>query len=391
MYKKIAVFIAACMGMTFFGVTMITLGAVLPQISETFGLNQLEASELVVFLPIGILVGSLLFGPIVDRWGYKYLLILSSLIIALGLEGLAFLQHLAPFRLSIFFIGLGGGILNGLSNSLVSDITTDSDRGAKLSLLGTFYGIGALGVPVLLAFLSNLYPYQTILKGAGLMVILCVLYFVAINFPSAKQTQGFPLLSGIKLLKQPLLLLLSFVLFFQSAVEGLCNNWTTTYLGESASLTTEQALLALTCMVAGLTVARLLMSALFRTIGQKRLFLGSMFIAGSGSFLLYFTSSYTGALFAMALLGFGIASTFPVVFDILGTAFSSLSGTVFSIALVIALLGNTLINYLMGIMAKQWGIQIYPALMIISMFLMIMLFILSFRHKYRGATLPYER
>ena len=376
-YNKTTVFIASCIAMTFFGVSMITLGSILPQISETFGLNQSAASELVVFLPIGILVGSLLFGPIVDRWGYKYMLIVSSLFAALGLEGLAFLQSLTFLRFAVFSIGLGGGAINGLTCALVSDITTDADRGAKLSFLGTFYGLGALGIPVLLAFLSNLYPYQTILEYVGFFVLACVAFFLMIDFPQAKQSQGFPLIAGVTLLKNPLLLLMSFVLFFQSALEGLCNNWTTTYLGEAAAMTKEQSLFMLTFMVAGLTVARLLMSVLFRFIGERRLFLGSMFIAFSGSILLYVAPS--SASIAMALIGFGIASTFPVVLGILGSAYASLSGTVFSIALVIALIGNTLLNYLMGVLADLWGVLLYPALMVISICMMVALFTLHLR------------
>ncbi|MCL2502369.1 MAG: MFS transporter [Bacteroidales bacterium] len=381
MYKKLAVFIAACMGMSFFGITMTSLGSILPRVSETFGLNQLEISELIVFLPIGILFGSLLFGPIVDRWGYKYLLIISSLFVGLGLVGMALVHDLAWMRFAIFSIGLGGGVLNGLTNALVSDITDDKDRGAKLSLLGAFYGIGALGIPVLLAFLSKLYDYQTILQYIGFFILLCVVYFFVIGFPKAKQAQGFPLMAGVKLLKQPLLLILSFVLFFQAAVEGLGNNWTTTYLGSVANLSKEQALFAFTFLMIGLTAARLLLSVLFRKIGERRLLFGSILIALTGCAFLLFVPTYLGASVAMTLIGFGLAATFPVVFGILGSAYASLSGTVFSIALVIALLGNTSVNYLMGVVAQRWSIGLYPVLMIVSLCAMIFLFALSLRPK----------
>ncbi|MCL2726785.1 MAG: MFS transporter [Bacteroidales bacterium] len=379
MYKKLSVFIAACMGMAFFGITMTSLGSVMPQISQTFGLNQIEMSELIVFLPIGILFGSLFFGPIVDRWGYKYLLIISSLFVVLGLEGMAMLQNLAWMRIAILSIGFGGGILNGLTNALVSDITDDKDRGAKLSLLGAFYGLGALGIPVLLAFLSKHYPYQTVMQYIGFFILLCVVYFFVIGFPKAKQSQGFPLIAGAKLLKQPLLLILSFVLFFQAAVEGLGNNWTTTYLGRVGNLSGEQALFAFTFLMIGLTAARLLLSVLFRKIGERRLLFGSILIALTGCAVLMFVPTYLGASIAMTLIGFGLAATFPVVFGMLGSAYASLSGTVFSIALVIALLGNTSVNYLMGIVAEQWGIGLYPVLMMISLCAMILLFTLSLR------------
>ena len=68
-YNKNLVFTAACIGMCFFGISMITLGSVLPSLTTKLGLDNLQATALVTFLPLGLLGGSLLFGPIVDRFG----------------------------------------------------------------------------------------------------------------------------------------------------------------------------------------------------------------------------------------------------------------------------------------------------------------------------------
>ena len=62
------VFYAACLGMLLFGMVMVTLGSILPSVVEKFHLEQIEAGSLVSILPFGILAGSLLFGPIVDRY-----------------------------------------------------------------------------------------------------------------------------------------------------------------------------------------------------------------------------------------------------------------------------------------------------------------------------------
>ena len=73
-YHKNLVFTAACIGMCFFGVSMITLGAVLPSLIAKLNLSGLQTTSLVTFLPLGMLAGSLIFGPIVDRFGHKALL-----------------------------------------------------------------------------------------------------------------------------------------------------------------------------------------------------------------------------------------------------------------------------------------------------------------------------
>lgn len=70
----------------------------------------------------------------------------------------------------------------------------------------------------------------------------------------------------------------------------------------------------------------------------------------------------------------GLASTFPVILSIIGSRYASLSGTAFSVALVIALIGQTLLNSLTGIISQGYGIVVYPYMMIVSLLIMLLLF-----------------
>ena len=255
-YHKNLVFTAACIGMCFFGVSMITLGSVLPSLVTKLGLSGLQTTSLVTFLPLGMLIGSLIFGPIVDRFGHKALLVPSCIIVLSGLEGLIFFESIPLLQLSIVGIGLGGGILNGETNALVSDISGESEKGSRLSFLGMFYGLGALGIPSLLGVLSEHYSFETILQGIGIIMLAGILFCIPVHFPAPKQAQGFPVKEGLGLLKESSLLLLSSILFFQSGIEGVCNNWSTSYFGQVTDIPANQALIALTCMVVGLTAAR---------------------------------------------------------------------------------------------------------------------------------------
>jgi MFS transporter, FHS family, glucose/mannose:H+ symporter len=64
------------------------------------------------------------------------------------LEILAFAEAFPLIQAAFFLIGFGGGVINGGTNALVADIST-GEKGAKLSLLGVFYGAGALGFPLI--------------------------------------------------------------------------------------------------------------------------------------------------------------------------------------------------------------------------------------------------
>ena len=69
MSKNILVFIAACAGMFLFGITLITLGSVATDLRSKFQLSGTDAGTLFSILPFGILTGSLVFGPVCDRYG----------------------------------------------------------------------------------------------------------------------------------------------------------------------------------------------------------------------------------------------------------------------------------------------------------------------------------
>jgi MFS family permease len=63
------------------------------------------------------------------------------------------------------------------------------------------------------------------------------------------------------------------------------------------------------------------------------------------------------AVISLFIIGAGLASGFPVMLGFTGNRFKELSGTAFSLVLSIGLLGNMLINYGMGLIAKSYGIR----------------------------------
>lgn len=365
MYKYKQVFAAACIGMLVFGIMFITLGSILPSLASKFVLDEIKAGTLTSILPIGVMAGSLLFGPIVDRYGYKILLIVTTLLIIPAFEGIAFTDSFFLLQVCIFVIGWGGGILNGATNALVSDIST-GHKGASLSLLGAFFGFGALGMPLLLGVLAKHFTYTDILSSVGFVFIAVVIFFIATTFPAPKQAQGFPIKEGAKLLKDSGILLIGLFLFFQSGTEALANNWTTTFLQKGIKISEQGSLYILTLYVTGLTAARLVLGFILKIISSFRLMVLSLILSLLGSVILITAHDYTQSLIAYIIMGIGLAAGFPVMLGYAGQLFPNLSGTAFGIVLVIGLIGNTITNYLFGFISQNYGIHLLPWLLIIT-------------------------
>lgn len=357
MYNKKLVFIAACFGMLIFGIVMAVLGAVLPSIIEKFDIDKIHAGSLFLLMTFGMLIGSMVFGPIVDRYGFKGLLIISAGIIAIGIQGIAFAPTMFLLRISILFIGFAGGTINGGTNALVSDIS-DERRGSGLAYLGAFFGIGAFGVPLLLGTFLDRFSYETIIAGVGAMIVFPWLLFVYLRFPSPKHEQGFPIAEGLGLTKEKTLLLFGLILFMQSGMEMTVGGWSATFLIEEAQVDPQRAVMFLSLFWLGMVFSRLLLGALLLYITAATVFRFSLMLAFIGSLLMLLSKDTGPAVFGLVLVGLGFAAVFPVVFAYVGNLYSRLSGTAFSVVLVMALTGGMLYPYVTGIIANSFGLRV---------------------------------
>ncbi|HUX96603.1 MAG TPA: MFS transporter [Bacteroidales bacterium] len=355
MFNKRVVFWSACAGMLLFGICIITLGSVVADLRLKLNLDEISSGTLFSILPIGIIAGSLLFGPIADRNGYRTLLAVSAFVMAAGFFGIAYTHSEFMLKFYILLVGLGGGSVNGATNALVADIS-ETEKGANISLLGVFYGVGALGMPLILGLLRNSLNFEIIVASVGVLTILTAFFFLIIKFPPPKLTQSAPFSQTISLAKDKALLLIAFFLFFQSGFEGIINNWTTTYMVNKLAVEQSSALYALTLFVAGLVLMRLLTGSIFRKYTPQRLIIISFILIISGLLILIISNTYYLSITGLVVLGAGLAGGFPIMLGIAGGLFAKLSGTAFSIIFFIALVGNTIINFLMGLVAQHFGV-----------------------------------
>lgn len=377
MKKNNLAFIAACFGMFLFGIAMLSLGTINTFLVDKFQLDKLSAGSLASLLPLGILIGSLFFGAIVDRFGYKLLLIISALLIITSMVVIVYAVSFPLIQGAFFLIGITGGLINGATNALAADVSSEN-KSAKLSLLGVFYGLGAISLPLITGLLTKQFTYESVILGTAIFLVLPVVYFMIIPFPPPKQQQGIPLKKVFSMFKDKVLILFSFVLFFQSAAEGISNNWTTSYLKDIHGLADDKALFSLTMLVIGMTFARLLLSFVLKKMKPIRVFSLSCVLIAIALLMLPLSGSLAMIWISYFLLGMGLASGFPVMLGYVGERYAELSGIAFSFALVIALLGNTLLNLLVGLVSRTWGIQHITTIVIGAAAMMFLLATLAY-------------
>lgn len=375
MNNKTIAFVANFTGIFLFGISMVIIGSILPVLKVRFGMTDIEAGGLFSVLPIGLLIGSVSFGPIVDRFGYRGVLSVASLFLAMGFMGIAYSPTVSLLSLCIFFFGMGGGAINGGTSALVSDLSEGRAKIINLNWLGLFYGVGAFSMPFALSRVSD-DSLIVVLLIAAVLSILSALGFLIIKYPISVEKEKVSIRLIPQFIKNKLFMTIAFYLFFQSAFEAMVNNWSVSYFIDALGTEQNKALVALSYSVLGLIAMRLLIGSVFKKMNHHKIIALSLALLAMGTLVLIVRISVINSL-GMILLGAGLASGFPVMLGLVGEMFKEISGTAFSFAMLIALTGNTIVNYLIGVLTNTYGMRVYMyvvaavVLFMVSIYLMI--------------------
>jgi fucose permease len=95
-----------------------------------------------------------------------------------------------------------------------------------------------------------------------------------------------------------------------------------------------------------------------RDVSPRRVLLPSLAIAFAGALLLLAAARPLTAAVGVLLVGAGFAAVFPVILGFVGDRYPQLSGTAFSLVLVMALTGGTLLPLATGVLGDRLGLRL---------------------------------
>lgn len=348
---------SAWAGIFVFGIVMAILGAILPSLFERIGFDEAAAGNLFLTMNFAMLVTTLFFGPLVDRFGFKTLLAVSAFLVAGAFLLLSRASSYSLVLVAAVVLGLGGGGLNGGTNALTSDIHEGDKRGAALNVLGIFFGFGALSIPFLIGTLRELLGIQKILQLATFLSLVPFIIYVGLRFPKAKQARGFPIKAAAGIVRSPLLWLCAFILFFQSGNEFTVGGWISTYLQRTFGLGGGAAALVLAGYWAAIISGRFLSSRLVRAVRSERLVFASASLALLAAALMALAPSGLTAAAGAVAIGLGFAAIYPTTLAIVGERFAAFTGTAFSVVIAVGLVGGMLAPWLAGRIAQASSLR----------------------------------
>jgi len=348
---------SAWAGMFVFGIVMAILGAILPSLFERIGFGAGKAGNLFLAMNFAMLLATLFFGPVVDRFGFKSILAGSAFLVAAAFLLLSRASTYGLVLGAAVVLGLGGGALNGGTNALTSDLHEGERRGAALNVLGIFFGFGALSIPFLIGTLREVLGLGRILALATFLSLVPFVVYVVLRFPRAKHAQGFPIKDAAGIARNPLLWLTGLILFFESGNEFTVGGWISSHLQTTFGVAAGAAALALAGYWAAIMAGRLVSSLIVGRVRNETLILASAVLSLAAALLMALAPSGPWAAAGAVLIGAGFAAIYPTTLAIVGARFPAFTGTAFSVVIALGLVGGMIAPWLAGRIAEASSLR----------------------------------
>ncbi|HWR52869.1 MAG TPA: MFS transporter [Bryobacteraceae bacterium] len=361
---------AAILAIFVYGMIAAMLGTILPDLSKRFNLTPKQNGTIALAQGIGLMIGSLCIGPLIDSQGFKPGLVLGLALIALALYLLPSAKGYGNIVVFLLLLGTGGGIIVTGANALAANIGGDN-QAAVMNFLNLFFGLGGLATPFIAANLVRGSSTRLCYLTAILTTITLAIH-ASVTMPTPPAGQGLSLSTASTLLGNPALWLLCAVLFLYVSCEVGVWNWLPRHL-IAQGIPEGRALNILSLGFAlGLLVGRIAVAPLFGMLTpQTVLVIAGILMAVTTYFALQ-TRKPGVAWGAVFLAGVAMAPVFPTTLAITGGIFSATAATAIGIVATSGWVGLAVSSRIIGAVAGDDPKGLKKALLLLPAFSILM-------------------
>jgi len=267
--------IAACYFM--FAIMLNSVGTVILQSINSFGISKPDASTLEGFKDLSIALVSFLVASFIPRIGYKMAMLYGLLLAAGACLVTPIWGDFIAIKLLFACIGTSFALVKVSVYSLVGQLTHDTR--SHSSLLNTIEGIFMLGVlsgywifsayidpdaPTSLAWLNVYYPL-----AAVLFITACIVLFSPIQKTSVEsQPNGLiqEFVDMLKLAYQPLVLVFVLSVFLYVLIEQGIGTWLPTFNSEVLHLPVDLSVQITSIFAAMIAIGRLMAGQILKYV-----------------------------------------------------------------------------------------------------------------------------
>ena len=350
-------------GFLLVGLVHTLLGPILPMLTARWRLDDAEAGSLFIAQFTGVMIGSALSSPMIERLGSLRLMAFSYAAMAAAVACLG-VNSWGIGLLSVLSFGFAIGLTAPATNLLVAEINSER-RAAALNILNFVWAVGAVAGPPLIALFARdghlvrpLIGLAALLSGIALLIARRPLTDSSSgpNQPKPSQKDPPPFeRSALHGWASPYALLTGGLIFIYVGTETATAGWIASYAQRIDASASGFGTMMPSFFWAGLLIGRAAAPAVLRCVSEAALVLISLFMAGAGLVIILVGSSLMIVSSGAGLTGLGLAAVFPTTFAIFtrhfGRRASQLTGFVF----VLGGMGGALIPWLVGLTSARFG------------------------------------
>lgn len=365
-----------CLGIMIFGMVSATLGTLQPY-WVSIGLNPEQTAYVAFGQALGMILASLIAGPLCDIRGKKTGLMLGLGSLLIAMVALPHVAGFGPIVSTLFLVGLGGGILVTSVNALLSDISAER-RAAVLNFVSVFFGLGGMLAPFLVANLlsgnSNEAAVQFFYVMAALVAITLAVYAATKMQPPTGQ-RGFKFSEAGEVLRRPALWLLVVYMFLYISCELNYWNWLTRHLmAQGVKASVAQNILSFGFAL-GMLLGRIAVLPILMRVSVVTVTLGATVLMAVTTFCVLQTNDPALVGVAVFFAGMAMAPVFPNIVAMTGGAFDRATGTAIGIVITSGWVGLAVSSRIIGAIAGDDPKRLGTALYLLPAFSVVMVLV----------------
>jgi fucose permease len=325
---------------------MTFIGPMLPILSARWSLTDARSGSLIFFQFFSSMIGMLVSGFLVQRHGYRFTLIVGSVLMALGMTLLAS----GPWLLGVIAVcvlGIGYGVTTPAGNLRTAEINPKSSASA-LNVINAVWGIGAMSSPFLVAVAQREHHPGYFLYGtAGALLVLLLALLLTRFVPDTHAHVESP--SGDKSFwKHGVLPVICVLFFVYVGTETSFGAWIATYARRVDSRAHTFATMTPSFYWGALLLGRAFAPIILRFHSAITIARAGLGVAMLGGLALVAAHDMKLVVVGAVLAGLGLASIFPISVSLLpgwfGSSARRASGAVFASGNI----GGAVVPWFMG-------------------------------------------
>ncbi|SIQ08745.1 Fucose permease [Alkalispirochaeta americana] len=341
------------------------LGAAWPVMQSELAVPYGFAGLAQMLISGGTIVSSFLSGAAIQRFGTGKLTAGSVAMTAMALLGYAAAPSFLWILLCAVPLGIGAGAVDAALNAYVAN----HYESRHMSWLHSFWGIGALGGPIILSiFLADDQSWRGGYLTVGSLQILLVLVLCAalplwgkvhaIKVDDGPDHHSISLATALRIKGVPSALV---VFFFYCGIEATLGLWGSSFLFKVKGFDPAAAATGVSLFYTSITAGRFLTGFLTFRLKNNTMIGGGAVIALTGIILMALPLPLPTALIGLFLTGFGCAPIFPCMLHETPLRFGQeYAQSIMGFQMALAYIGSTFLPPLFGYVATFTGMMVLP-------------------------------